>query len=618
MRGRIHFSKGEKPLLFSSLLMVLCLAGCAQDSNILDNGRNRQLEFSVKTCGWNSSNSNFSNLRTNSRATPIIGNTFDTSKSFNIIADVNHGGNWSTEVNNETASYSTANNIWQTTATHYWPETSSTVDFYAYYPTSIYSSITHTAGSAPVLSYTVPDNAADQIDILASSKTGVAGDSYNQTPVNFKHVFAAVNFQVGTSGLPSGTITGVTLNNIQYKGTYSLNGTWTPNTTDKKSFSQTVSVPTSAGTVITSGVMTFMMMPQTLSGDASIIVTYSNGGSLTKAITGVWEAGKTYIYNLSKTIPVANFDYTGDVQSYTVPLAGTYKLEVWGAEGGGASITLGGKGAYVSGYLKLLKGSILYIYVGEHGDIFDAHDIIKTETFESKKNKSDDNIFTLGRINHTIFNNGGESVKIRDGWSYGGGGSTDIRLSKGEWNSFNSLKTRIIVASGGGGACTYFANEEGGNAGGLTGFSGIENVGDDGDDATGGEQSQGGLHGTGDHMYPETTRANFGFTEYNYVTTGGGGNGYYAGGNGNHGNGTVGSGAGGSSFISGYPGCNAISESSTSTNIIHSGSPNHYSGYVFSNMQMIPGNSLMPSPSGGTETGHTGNGYARITFISAN
>ncbi len=71
-------------------------------------------------------------------------------------------------------------------------ETGSTVDFYAYYPTSISSSITHTAGSVPVLSYTVPDNTADQIDILASSKTGVAGDSYNQTPVDFKHIFAAV------------------------------------------------------------------------------------------------------------------------------------------------------------------------------------------------------------------------------------------------------------------------------------------------------------------------------------------------------------------------------------------------------------------------------------------
>ncbi len=124
---------------------------------------------------------------------------------------MNHGGNWTIEVNNETASYSTANNIWQTSATHYWPGTGSTVDFYAYYPTSISSSITHTAGSAPVLSYTVPDNAADQIDILTSSKTGVAGDSYNQTPVDFKHIFAAVQFSVGSKGMGSGTISSISI-----------------------------------------------------------------------------------------------------------------------------------------------------------------------------------------------------------------------------------------------------------------------------------------------------------------------------------------------------------------------------------------------------------------------
>ena len=139
----------------------MCLAGCVEDSSILDNGRNRQLEFSVSTHNWsNSVNSNkSSDQKVPSRATPITGSTFDTSKNFNVIADVNKGGNWSTEINNETASYSTANNIWQTTATHYWPGVGSTVNFYAYYPTSISSNITHASGSAPVLSYTVPDNA---------------------------------------------------------------------------------------------------------------------------------------------------------------------------------------------------------------------------------------------------------------------------------------------------------------------------------------------------------------------------------------------------------------------------------------------------------------------------
>ncbi|MCH4213245.1 MAG: hypothetical protein LKF70_10725, partial [Prevotella sp.] len=93
MRGRIHFSKGFFPLLLFSLLIILCLAGCAEDSSILNNGGNKELEFSVKTCGWNSSNRSSSDSRPDSRATPISGNTFDTSNSFNVIADINKGGN---------------------------------------------------------------------------------------------------------------------------------------------------------------------------------------------------------------------------------------------------------------------------------------------------------------------------------------------------------------------------------------------------------------------------------------------------------------------------------------------------------------------------------------------
>ena len=569
MKVRISLSKGFFPLLSFSLLIILCLAGCAEDSSILDNGQSRQLEFSVTTHGWNNSNSNSTNFKKNSRATPISGNTFDTSKSFNVIADVNKGGNWSTEVDNETASYSTVNNIWQTTATHYWPGAGTTVNFYAYYPTSISGSITHTAGSVPVLSYTVPDNAADQIDILTSSKTGVAGDSYNQTPVDFKHIFAAIQFSIGSSGLPNGTITKIILNNIQYKGTYSLDGTWTPNTTDKKSFSQTVSVSTNANTAITSGTTTFMMMPQTLNSDASITVSYSNGGTLTKAISSTWEAGKTYTYNLSKIIPVANFDYTGNVQTYTVPLTGTYKIECWGASGGNEASTYGGRGAYASGFLNL-RNITIYVFVGGQG--------------ESRGDGT-------GTTYKGGFNGGGTT-----GYASGGGGATDIRLINGTWNDFNSLKSRIIVASAGTGADL---SESGHYGGALIGTNGLG--------GDGGSQTAGGKG--------EIENGGFGYAGGEGTDGGGAGNGYYGGGDSNTDQKNGGS---GSSFISGYPGCNAISESSTSTNIIHTGSPNHYSGYVFTNMEMIAGNSSMPAPSGGTEIGHSGNGYARITFVSAN
>lgn len=87
--------------------------------------------------------------------------------------------------------------------------------------------------------------------------------------------------------------------------------------------------------------------------------------------------------------------------------------------------------------------------------------------------------------------------------------------------------------------------------------------------------------------------------------------------------------AGGSSYISGHNGCNAIKESSTAASIVHTGQPNHYSGLVFTNTIMIDGagykwttakgaQTAMPKPAGGNYSlgsGHTGNGYAIISKL---
>ena len=262
----------------------------------------------------------------------LVETHFDTSNSFNVIADVNKGGNWSTEVNNENVSYSTANNIWQTSATHYWPGTSSTMNFYAYYPTSISGSITHNAGSAPVLSYTVPDKVADQIDILASSKTGVVGDSYNQTPVDFKHIFAAVQFCVGSSGLPSGTISSITISGIKNSGDYTFGSGWTLNS-NAKTFTvfPSTTINGTSGENITSGTYTLLMIPQAFS-NATVTLIYSNGTTFSTTISGTWTANNIYTYQLSKSI-VYNFDYTGDAQTFTAPYTGTYKIQCWGGCG---------------------------------------------------------------------------------------------------------------------------------------------------------------------------------------------------------------------------------------------------------------------------------------------
>ena len=215
-----------------------------------------------------------------------------------------------------------------------------------------------------------------------------------------------------------------------------------------------------------------------------------------------------------------------------------------------------------------------------------------------------------------MFNGGGKVIHTDTHWSNSeigtsGGGATDIRLTNGDWDNFNSLKSRIMVAAGGGGAgynigVSYFP----GAAGGLSGqdaygsrmwtFAG-----------TGGTQTSGGK-GYDSDKYTETKGlfGKGGTGHGNYDGGGGGGGGYYGGSGG-----VVDSGSGGSSYISGHSGCKTITSTSTSTNISHSSSPNHYSGKVFTNTVMKAGNESMPSPTGGTETGHSGNGYAKITWM---
>ena len=63
---------------------------------------------------------------------------------------------------------------------------------------------------------------------------------------------------------------------------------------------------------------------------------------------------------------VQDFSYTGNVQTFTNILPGKYKLEVWGAQGGG---TRGGKGAYASSIVSISSGKTINIIVGQQGGL---------------------------------------------------------------------------------------------------------------------------------------------------------------------------------------------------------------------------------------------------------
>ena len=70
------------------------------------------------------------------------------------------------------------------------------------------------------------------------------------------------------------------------------------------------------------------------------------------------------------------FDYTGNAQTFVVPVKAKYRVELWGASGQDYNSILGGKGSYTSGEIELNKNDALYIYVGGSGKGFNGNETI--------------------------------------------------------------------------------------------------------------------------------------------------------------------------------------------------------------------------------------------------
>jgi len=298
--------------------------------------------------------------------------------------------------------------------------------------------------------------------------------------------------------------------------------------------------------------------------------------------------------------------YTSAGQStYTVSQNGLYKIELWGAQGGTSGSNPGGYGGYTSGLIDLNKDEKLNFYVGG--------------TTSSN----------VGGYNGGGNSLSGGTVSI---YSSGGGGATDVRYEN------SNLSDRIMVAGGGGGASVNNTSNPYRYAGGISGGDGAGSASVCG--CTGGNQVSGGANycttqGTGGFGYG----GSYAITTTGYTSGGGGGSGYYGGAGGSptdYSEQISGSGAGGSSYISGHTGCVAIISSTNITpkNGCTTGTDNndcsiHYSGKTFSNTLMIDGNGYqwtttkdslqqMPNSTGGyyeSGKGHTGNGVAKITLL---
>lgn len=282
-------------------------------------------------------------------------------------------------------------------------------------------------------------------------------------------------------------------------------------------------------------------------------------------------------YDLTNSIPskiktgdILNCPYTGGAINIELP-KGIYKLEVWGAQGGYRnSATYGGKGGYSVGIITLDKKTQTFLYAGGSGN--------------------------TGGVNGG-FNGGGKRQTYN-----GGGGASDIRLLQ------DSLYSRVIVAGGGG--SDGATSKKGMYGGGSTGGSASESYGTGG---YGGTQT-----GVSSSSWQTTdvptsltaqagAYAGFGFGGngiYRSSGYGGAGGGGWYGGSGTYPDGSGDDdrgGGGGSGFV--WTGDNAPSDYLLDSN------------YYLTDVNTIAGSTSFLSPDGVSETGHSGDGYVRITAI---
>lgn len=292
-----------------------------------------------------------------------------------------------------------------------------------------------------------------------------------------------------------------------------------------------------------------------------------------------------------------DFRYTGSVEQFIAPVSGTYRLEAWGAQGGDAPENIsgnqkmdfveGGKGGYSVGNVFLKKGQIVYVVVGGKG---------------KELNNS-----PHGAIAKGGYNGGGAALSDVTRNNQGsGGGATHFAINNnlGELKNYNNNQDDVLLVAGGGGSynslsISYYSY---GGAGG----------GENGDDAI---------------VYFNTKYRSTALTTSRFIYSQGltipGGGQYAVLSDDTYLYGSFGKGTDAIANITGYDagagggwyGGSRLLRTSGAGGMAGSGGSGHVNtNYV--DGQTISGTNTFISPNFESETGHSGDGYARITLIN--
>ena len=255
---------------------------------------------------------------------------------------------------------------------------------------------------------------------------------------------------------------------------------------------------------------------------------------------------------------------TQSVEKFTAPVAGEYKLECWGAQGFGYT-GYPGSGGYAVGSINLSRLDSIYVCVGGYSNCYNNQ---------------------IGTI--TSFYYG----------SIGGGGTSITTTKDGELKNFKYKQNEVLLVAGGGGGSEWGAHggvgggENGGNATTPAIFIEGDYTAISKSYGTGGTRDSGGTTFRGDYEITTLYNADFGVggiaaSNGDFGSQGGGG--WYGGGG------------------SCYAGCAGGGSSHGNKKLLV---PDSY--------KTIDGDHEMPSPDGGKETGHSGDGACVITQLSFN
>lgn len=247
-----------------------------------------------------------------------------------------HTGDWTSSTSNSPY----VNNLKATSTkgsyildSYYWPGSTKKVSFFAYAPYNCLGANISNISGTPTISYTVPNTAEDQKDLLIASTKNIVGNGQSSVSLQFAHALCGVKFAVGTmNGVTK--IDKIVISGVNNQGSIAIDGTsWTGvsgSATYTLTLNKNVSSLSNTDITTTADNNILFLMPQTVPDNAKLTVTvdgvdysmsiandkYPKGGMVTYKLSTTKIDGK-YEFNITPTTSTL-VAQTGGPASYVV------------------------------------------------------------------------------------------------------------------------------------------------------------------------------------------------------------------------------------------------------------------------------------------------------------